>query len=104
MDTLHCEGRTRVDTAQARMSMVRADKGRLQHVRQPYVVDEFAAPAQEARILAAKHARADGFAAHPLPLPILSLSKDQTAADLRVRAFRCTEHWTFNSGVNGSSG
>ena len=52
-------GRALVDRPDARMRVRAAQRRRMRHIGQHDVVDEAAAPGQEARILLAQHARAD---------------------------------------------
>jgi hypothetical protein len=49
------------------------------------IINEFAAPGEQACILGPEHARTDGFSTHP------PLSLAPTRLHLRASQFRCTE-------------
>jgi uncharacterized OB-fold protein len=73
------ESRGWIDAQNARMSVGRAKKGRVQGPGQTDVIDEFAAPAQKSRVFRAQDSRADGPTAHGI------------RPDLREPSIRCTE-------------
>src|SRR5258705_7923566 len=75
----------RIHAAQSRMGKARAHKRGMQRARELDVVDEFAPAGEQARILCAQDARADGFPAHR-PAP----KKRVLTAHLRATQFRCT--------------